>query len=154
MRKKINTISGRIICFFFAFNVLFFNSISYAGEEVSTIKKGERAPFSGTLFNTEAAARLLIDLESKGELCDIECAKKLETKEAELKFEYDILKASKDSLQFKYDETLLIKNDQIKFLENQVKKPKVSGEMVFIIGVLSGVGIAMGSAYTLNQISK
>jgi hypothetical protein len=154
MRKKINAMLCHVTCFFFVFNILFFHSISYAGEEVSTIEKGERAPFSGTLFNTEAAARLLIELESKGELCDIECDRKLEIKGAELKFEYDILKASKDSLQFKYDETLLIKNDQIKFLENQVKKPKVSGEVVFIIGVLSGVGIAMGSAYMLNQISK
>ena len=122
MRKKINAMLCHVTCFFFVFNILFFHSISYAGEEVSTIEKGERAPFSGTLFNTEAAARLLIELESKGELCDIECDRKLEIKGAELKFEYDILKASKDSLQFKYDETLLIKNDQIKFLENQVEK--------------------------------
>jgi len=154
MNKKINIITGHFSLLFFIFNILFFPSLSYADEKVVTVTKGESAPFSGTLFNTEAAARLLIDLESNTELCDIECGKKIEKKEAELKFDYDILKASHDALQIKYDETLIIKNNQIEFLEKQATKPKLGGELVFILGVLGGVGITMASAYTLNQISN
>lgn len=154
MKNKVMIVFGHITCFFFVFNILFFSPVSYADEKVATVQKGEAAPFSGTLFNTEAAARLLIDLESNSELCNIECDKKIEQKEAELKFDYDILKASHDALQIKYDETLIIKNNQIEFLEKQATKPKISGELVFILGVVGGVGITMASAYTLNQISK
>ena len=73
---------------------------------------------------------------------------------AELKFEYDILKASKDSLQFKYDETLLIKNDQIDWLEQQVAKPGTSRQLWFVVGILVGSAVTIGSGHALHQIAN
>jgi|TARA_Y100000310_G_scaffold203479_1_gene203722 aldehyde:ferredoxin oxidoreductase len=154
MKKIVNIIFGHVTCFFFVFNILFFSTVSYAEEKVATVNEGDPAPFTGTLFNTEAAARLLIDLETSDELCDIECEKKIQIREAELKFDYDILKASHDALQLKYDETIIIKNDQIYFLEKQIKHPRFQNELIFATGVVTGVGLVMASAYTLNQISK
>tara|TARA_B100000131_G_C17836507_1_gene499973 strand:- start:50 stop:478 length:429 start_codon:yes stop_codon:yes gene_type:complete len=132
--------------------VIFIPTSAYAGEEISTIKKGEAAPFDGTLFSTSAAARILVELESAKESCKIECDKAVEEKSAELQLKYDMLLASKTALQYKYDETLIIKNDQIDFLQNQVKKPKISHELSFALGILAGVGLTMGSAYALSQI--
>ena len=154
MKKRVNIIFGHITCVFFVFNILFFPTVSYAEEKVAAVNEGDPAPFTGTLFNTEAAARLLIDLETAGVLCDIECEKKIQTREAEFKFDYDILKASHDALQLKYDETIIIKNDQIYFLEKQIKRPRFQNELIFATGVVTGVGLVIASAYALNHVSK
>jgi len=123
-------------------------------EKVTSIKIGEIAPFSGTLFSTSAAARLLADLETRDTLCDIICAERLEIQKATLQFKIDVSRASFDALQLKYDETLKIKDDQIVFLERQVKRPKISKDVYFVVGVLSGVALTMGSAYAIGQAAN
>jgi hypothetical protein len=51
---------------------LIFYPVSFADEKVTTLNTGDPAPFNGTLFNTQAAARLLTDLEFTQESCQIE----------------------------------------------------------------------------------
>ena len=136
-------------CFYFSAIM----PVAHADEKVATVESGEVVPFSGTLFNTEAAARLLADLEMSSALCTIECDKKLEESSAKMQLEIDIMKASRDALQMRYDETLVLKNSEIDFLEKQMTKPKISRETVFIIGVVSGIALTVGSAYAIGQVA-
>ena len=55
---------------------------AFADEAITTLAEGEAAPFSGTLFNTEAAARILVDLENS----HLECKVKIDKAVAELEF--------------------------------------------------------------------
>ena len=120
-------------------------------EQIYPIKKDEIAPFAGTLFSTSAAARLLVDLETRDEASEIKCLERIEIQISDMQFEVDITKSSLAALQLKYDETLIIKNEQIDFLERHVKKPKIGKEVLFAVGVLSGVALTIGSAYVVNQ---
>ena len=126
----------------------------YASEEIVTVSAGEPAPFSGTLFNTEAAARLLVDLETSQTAFELQCSRRLDVQKADMQLEIDIMQASRDALQMRYDDTLIIKNDHIDFLERQTTKKRIPPEAIFIIGVLSGVGLTLGSAYALGQVAQ
>ena len=140
-----------VFCFIVV-NVLYPN-ISWADERVVTLQEGDSAPFSGTLFSTEAAARVLIDLELANESCEIQVERQVENLRAEMLLDYRNLEASRDALQLRYDQTLQIKNDQIDFLQQQAR-PKMSREVTLIVGVLTGVGLTIASAYTLDKINS
>jgi hypothetical protein len=125
-----------------------------AGEEIATVEEGDHAPFDGTLFNTEAAARLLVDLEFSQEMCDIETQRKLDMQAAYSQLTIDSLQASKDSLQFRFDETILIRDEHIFYLEKQISKPKISRELSFALGVIAGVGLTIGAGYAIGQAAN
>ena len=83
-----------------------FSNIAIADEKVATLKEGDTAPFDGTIFNTEAAARLIIDLESSQKSCDLKVDEEVEKTKARCQLDIDIMKATRDALQIKYDEIM------------------------------------------------
>ena len=102
------------------------------------------------VFSTAAAARLLADLETANQLCSIKCDKEVEILRAEMQYQIDILQASKDAAEERYDQSLQIREDQIDFLEDHIAKPGISRDMYFGAGVLSGVALTIGSAYVIH----
>lgn len=119
-------------------------------ERIAPIAAGDPAPFTGTLFSTAAAARLLADLETANQLCSIKCDNEVEIQRARLQYQIDILQASKEAVEERYEASLQIRDEQIEFLESHVIKPKITRELYFGIGVLSGVGLTIGSAYVIH----
>jgi hypothetical protein len=138
---------------FFTFVFLVMPALTaHAGEKVVTIKQGDAAPFDGTLFNTEASARVLVDLELANESCQVLVNRETDALRASLQLDYRNLEATHSALQLRFDETILVKNGQIDFLQAQVSKPRVSKELTFVLGILTGIGVTAASAYTLNSI--
>jgi len=125
-------------------------------EKIATLKKNERAPFAGTLFSTTAAAKLLIDLEYNEETCLLEKQRELSLLRAELQLKLDLKTAEFDSLKLRHSEILVIKNDQLKFLQDQIKPSAwyESGEFWFVVGVVGGIALTMGAGYALGQIDN
>jgi hypothetical protein len=138
---------------FIALSMLY-STQAFGGEEVATLLEGQAAPFDGTIFNTEASARLLIDLELTSEACDVRISESIERSQARYQLDIDILTASRDSIQQRYDDTLLIKNNQIDWLERQAARPGSSKQLWFVVGILTGSAITIGSGYALHQISN
>ena len=151
MSKKI--ISFTTCLFFFSY-ILLFPTLARGSEKVATVKQGERAPFTGTLFNTEAAARLLADLETNKKWCEIEADRKLGIQKTEMQLKIDILQASRDSLQIRHDEIIKIKKGQIDYLEKKLTKPRVPNELWFVIGTIAGASLAIGAGYSMSQLSN
>ena len=124
--------------------------------QVITLDLGECAPFSGTLFSTGAAAKLLVELRYTQDACTLEKNKLSLLHAAELKLKVDLKQAEIDSNKFKYEQLLTIKSGQISFLEKKVSPPAwyESGEFWFSMGVVGGILITLGAAYGLSQASK
>ena len=120
MNKILRLIFVYVTGWFFLVNILLVPSLAYADEEVTSIKEGDVAPFDGTLFNIEAAARLLIDLEFSKESCKIETDRQLQLQSSQFHLELDVLQASKDSLQYRHDEMMSIRQDRIEYLEKKI----------------------------------
>ena len=146
-----------IICMLFTMQVAVLPSVTIAEEvapKVATLKGGDPAPFDGTLFSTEAAAKLLVDLENQSKKCGIEKEKSLALLRAQMQLTIVNKGAEFDALKFKHGEILKIKNDQLNFLQNKLKAPAwyESGEFWLALGTLVGVGITMAAGYALSHV--
>jgi len=123
-------------------------------DEVVTIEQGDPAPFTGTLLSPPAAARLLANSDRELELCRINSTRDLALAEAREEREVAIAKAETTACQFKFDETQLLYEQHIEFLERQAKRPNWETPASFIGGVVVGVAVVTLSAWTLNQIEE
>ena len=125
-------------------------------EQVVTIQEGEPAPFTGTLFSTTAAAKLVVDLEFNQEACHLEIDRRLRLSGAEYQLQIDTLNVSLESLGLKTTSQLEIRDEHIRFLELEIKPTPwfKSSEFGFVIGILAGAGITIGAGYALVQVSQ
>lgn len=136
------------ICSFLAFY-----PIAYADEQVTTLNEGDPAPFSGTLFNTQASASLLINLEFTEQTCQLEIDRQLGFQQAQFQLQIDNLSASLTSCNQRYDQVLDIKNSQILFLDDQLQKSTPNNRVLwFAIGIASGVLVTAAAGWTMGQI--
>jgi len=134
---------------------LILSPFAWADDEIVKLNQGDTAPFSGTLFSTTAAAKLIVELEYDKEACEIEKRRDLGIQKAELDLKIDILKSKYDACESRHVDLMAIKNDQILFLDTQLKKSvNKNTPLWFAIGVASGVAITMASAWSINQVSN
>ena len=125
-------------------------------ERITTVRLGEPAPFSGTLFSTKAAAKIMVDLKFTQETCNLEIDRRLGLLRSDMQLKLDILQGSYDSLQTKHTSLMQIKAEQIEFLENKIKPVPwyETGEFWFAMGVVGGILITVGAGYALGQANK
>jgi len=123
-------------------------------ELVSTLNEGDVAPFSGTLFSTAAAAKLLAELELNDESCQIAINKEVSLVEARYQLDIDNLNARIVSLDESYTQRIAIKDNHIDFLDQQLaKSSRPRNELWFAIGVVGGVVLTGTAAWSMGQIS-
>lgn len=125
-------------------------------ERVTTLRAGDPAPFAGTLFSVTAAARLLTDLEFTQEACELEVTRRLQLQGSEFQLQLDTQNARYASLEFRHNELMALRSQQIEFLTANYEPPKwyESGEFWFATGVVGGILIAIGTGYALGQINN
>ena len=147
------------VCMLFSMHVAVLPSVVFAEDavpKVATLKMGDVAPFDGTLFSTEAAAKLLVDLENQSKKCDIEKGKAADLLRGQMQLTIDNKAAEFDALKFKHDGILKIKNDQINFLQDKLEPPSWydSGEFWVAIGVVMGIGLTVAAGYAVGQAGQ
>ena len=122
-------------------------------ELVASINEGEAAPFSGTLFSTAAAAKLLAELELNSESCQLQVDREVSIVSARYQLDIDNLNARILSLETSYTSRIDIKDDHILFLDQQLaKSSNPRNELWFALGVVGGVLITGAAAWSLGQI--
>ena len=134
-------------------------AVAYAEEpaqKIMTIRKGQPAPYSGTLFNTAAAARLQVDLQFTEASCNIETDRQLGLLRSKLQLDIDLLKAQLNSQKQLHQDVLLIKNDQIKFLESYSLETKWydSNEFWLVTGLVAGIAVTAIAGWSLGQANN
>lgn len=127
-------------------------SVAHADEVVTTVTKGERVPFDGTLFNTEAAAKLLSDLKFTEHQCQIRTEKELGEQKARMQFQIDKLEAKVELGETLCDQRLSIRDEQINMLITDLeraRKPNRTGW--YVGGVVSGIALTVLSGWAVGQ---
>ena len=124
------------------------------GDEPTPVQEGEVAPFSGVLFPTLDAARLLADLEQQETVCqarvDLAVTEAIAAKQL-------LLDTCQSNLQIRtemHELQLSGYRDYTNFLEQKHARPGLSKEWVLVIGILTGVGITIGAGVAMNQASQ
>lgn len=127
-------------------------TIAFAEELVTTVEKGEPAPFDGTLFNTQAAAKLMADLKFSEEACQLEIDKAVQVKGVTMQADIDALTVRLDTCQSLCEQRLQVRDDQIEFLTKELEgaaKPNKTGW--FAGGVVAGIGLTVLSGWAIGQ---
>ena len=102
---------------------------------IATIEEGQPAPFSGTLFSVDAAAKLLLDLQYNKESCKIDIEREKGILGAKLQLDIDKLNSTLEIERDLFKQRLEIKNSQIDFfIDNYTPDPWYkSGEFLICI---------------------
>ena len=85
---------------------------------VTDLEKGQTAPYSGVLFNPEAAAQLLAQQKYADAECELKIDLELDKLGAQMDLINESLKASLKATENKYESIIDIKNDEINRLTN------------------------------------
>ena len=129
-------------------------SFAMANDEVITLKKGQKAPWDGTLLSPSAAAKLLATGESELAKCKAKAEKDIAILEAELTLKLKSKEAEFAACTFKATKMEEIYLDQIKYLEKRSVSPAWEKPVLFAGGVITGAGLIALSAWTLNKIGN
>jgi len=114
-----------------------------AEPEFIVLKKGDRAPFNGRLFNSEAVSKLIVENRYKAQQCNIEIEYHKGRAKAEEKYKYDTLYARCEAADQRLTDLLEIKKGENEQLKKLIKPKRNSLWLAggFVGGVLTSIGI-------------
>jgi hypothetical protein len=129
-------------------------SLAFADDEVITLKKGEVAPWDGTLLSPSAAARLIAKEEATLATClaDAKRDKAILTAEKDFEIQTTEAKLAKCTFESTRKEELYL--ERIEWLEKKTNPPSWQGPVLFGGGVIVGAGMIALSAWTLDKIQE
>ena len=129
-------------------------SLAFADDDVVTLKKGEPAPYSGTLLSPAAAARLLATGEADLATClaDAKRDKAILTAEKDFEIQTAEAKLAKCTFESARKEELYL--ERIEWLEKKSNPPSWQAPTSFVGGVIVGMGVVALSAWTLDKIQE
>lgn len=133
------------------FFVLFMSSLAFANDVV-TLRKGEKAPFDGTLLSPDAAAKIITETDYTLEKCLIDARRDKMLQEAKLTMEKKNVEAELAACTLKYTEMEKLYEKQIDYLEKRSVSPSWETPVYFTSGILVGAGLVYGSSLILKNI--
>ena len=119
--------------------------------EITNLKRGDAAPFDGLLLDPYAFAQMMAKMEIDSERFKLELDYLGKKKDAVWGLKYDSLQASFDGLQFKYDNILEIKDNEIQVLREIAIDKKDYSIWWYAGGFLSGVVLCLGVLYAASD---
>ena len=129
-------------------------SLAFAGDEVITLKKGEPAPYSGTLLSPAAAARLLATGEADLATCLAGAKRDKAILTAEKDYEIQTAEAKLARCTFESARKEELYLERIDWLEKKSNPPTWQGPVTFAGGVVIGMATVALSAWTLDKIQE
>ena len=147
----------RILILLLTVNFVFITTVhaDEATPKIAEIKKGQRAPYDGILYNYEADAQMSASRESTELECElsIKHAKNREKTRCDLAVNSAVV--SLDATKNKYESLMKIKDQEI----NRLTKIATENggnyrELVYIGGVVSGVALSVLIFYAAVKIQK
>ena len=133
---------------------LLFFSLAFANDDVITLKKGEPAPYDGTLLSPAAAARLLAKGEADLATCLADATRDKTVLTAEKDFEIQTAEAKLAKCTFESARKEELYVERIEWLEKRANPPSWQGPVTFAGGVAIGMATVALSAWTLNKIQE
>ena len=118
--------------------------------EITNLRKGDAAPFDGILLDPYAFSEIMARMEIDAERFKLELDYLGKKKDAEWGLKHDSLQASFDGLQFKYDNILEIKDNEIQVLREIAVKKKDYSIWWYAGGFLSGAVLCLGVLYAAS----
>ena len=124
--------------------------------QVIALSLNEKAPFSGVLLDPIAAAKMIVNQKYLRAEIELELRKEFQKELSDKRLSFDLLKVDYDSLKKIYEETLLIKNEQISdlsiFLEKEISND--NNHWFTFGGMIAGIVLSVAVFYASVEIAK
>ena len=123
--------------------LLLLSLAAYGDPEFANLKKGERAPFEGRLFNEEAIASILTSNSHKDMQCQVEIEYELDKQATKKQYEYELLKASCKAENEMLKEISNIRQNELESIRGSYKpaRPYIWLTSGFVLGSAASIGI-------------
>ena len=119
------------------------------------LKKGQKAPFSGTLLDSEAVARILAEKKLNKARCQLEVSTRLQKEKAKNYLALNFCNISLKLQKTKQRDLLIIRDREIKRLAKKAFRPRRDLSMVWLaVGVLVGAGSTIAIAFAIKEVKK
>jgi len=123
--------------------------------KLTTINKGELAPYSGILLDSIAAAKINVDKKYSLLKYDLELDLEIKKIKAQYDLQLGTLQAQHDSLEDKHISLLKIKNDEINRLRDILKdNPNDYNHWWMAGGVVAGIVTSIAIFYAAVEIKE
>ena len=132
--------------------ILFLLSLAQAEPLMMRIERGQAAPFDGRLFNDEAVASILADSEAVMQQCEIRKDLEWKVQMAELQYKHDVLSAQYESLVYKHEQMIGIRNEEIEVLRKQGSTKRST--WMFLGGFALGTGASLATYHAATKIGE
>jgi hypothetical protein len=137
--------------------------VQVAGQEVASLQgkvtsviKGQEAPYAGTLLDEIASAKMITDKKYAALELELKLRKEFAKEFADKKMSYDILKSDFDSLQKTHTALVEIKEEQITNLNELLKEemgPDYSS-LWFAGGIVVGIIVSVAIFFAATEIKN
>jgi len=146
----------KLIIVLLSVQLVFLPVLAYADDtpKAAYVKKGEKAPFDGTLLNAPSVAKILADKKVAKEKCDENTSYLLNRQKASCKKDYDLLKSKSTITEKQLNDIIAIKNKQIKKTEEiAIKAAKSNNPLLWgLIGAAAGVATTIGLVFLIKGV--
>jgi len=149
----------KITSCFIVFLILILPARSKAEElqgMVTSISVDEKAPYTGILLDPIAASKMLVDKKYFRIEIELQLRKEFQKELTEKRLAYDLLKVDYDSLRKIYEETTLLKEQQINDLNLMLKEEMKPDHTQWwaLGGVAIGIVLSVAVFYASVEITK
>ena len=119
---------------------------------ITGIQKGEKAPYSGVLLNSLAAAQVFSDKSFAGKECELRIKFAVDKEIARMGLLLDSTKVSLETVEKKYNSIITIKDSEIKRLSDLAMKDKTDySALWFTGGALAGIALTVAVIYAVQE---
>jgi hypothetical protein len=120
----------------------------------TTLNEGDPAPFSGTLLDSRATARMIAELQFNRATCNLRVSEAVERRAAIMQLSIDQLQIRMDTNNQIFTRRLEIKDSQIQFMDRELNRSTIHPAWWIVGGIVVGAGIALGSFAAAGQFSQ
>lgn len=121
--------------------------------QVSPIKKGQTASCDGVLIRSDAVPSVIVNLTTSEEKCKLKLSEQKEKSEAFCNAQIEKKNTWIEATKKLTEKRIKIKDEHIDFLTKEIKRLKEPRTGMWIaVGVVTGVGMTMAAAWSLNQV--
>ena len=132
--------------------ILFLLSLASAEPLMLRVERGQSAPFDGRLFNDEAVASILADSEAVTQQCEIRKDLEWKVQMADLQYKHDVLTAEYQSLEYKHQQMLEIRDEEIEVLRKQGSTKRST--WMFLGRFALGTGASLATYHAATKIGE
>lgn len=124
--------------------------------KVTSLSIGESAPYAGVLLDSIAASKMIVDQKYLRAEIELELTKSFQQDLADKRLAFDLLKVNYDSLKTIHEETLALKNEQIKDLNLLLKEEMSNNNSNWKVigGMTAGIILSVAVFYASVEIAK